>query len=58
MRDQSEPSNFAAIKTPISKEGLDQLFRKARTHAAWLPEPVPVEFTGVDIVVDGGMKVW
>ena len=43
MRNQSEPSNFAAIKTPISKEGLDQLFREARTHAAWLPEPVPVE---------------
>src|ERR1700730_10602184 len=43
MRNQSEPPSLAAIKTPISKEGLDQLFREARTHAAWLPEPVPVE---------------
>ena len=43
MRNQSETPNLAAIKTPISKEGLDQLFREARTHAAWLPEPVPVE---------------
>ena len=43
MRNQSEPSNFAAIKTPISKEALDQLFYEARTHSTWLPEPVPVE---------------
>jgi len=43
MRNQSEPSNFAAIKTPISQEALDQLFREARTHSTWLPEPVPVE---------------
>ncbi|QSR85646.1 malonic semialdehyde reductase [Methylacidimicrobium sp. B4] len=27
----------------ISNEALDQLFRKARTHSAWLPTPVPVE---------------
>ena len=38
MRNQSEPSNFAAIKTPISQEALDQLFREARTHSTWLPE--------------------
>jgi hypothetical protein len=43
MRNQSGPSNIAAIKTPISQEALDQLFYEARTHAAWLPEPVPVE---------------
>ena len=43
MRNQAEPSNFAAIKTPISPEALDQLFCEARTHSAWLPEPVPVE---------------
>jgi 3-hydroxypropanoate dehydrogenase len=43
MRSQSEPSNFAAIKTPISREALDQLFCEARTHSTWLPEPVPVE---------------
>ena len=43
MRNQSGPSTFAAIKTPISEEALDQLFREARTHSAWLPEPVPQE---------------
>jgi 3-hydroxypropanoate dehydrogenase len=43
MRNQSEPSSLVTIKPPISHEGLDQLFREARTHSAWLPEPVPVE---------------
>jgi len=43
MHTQSEPSNPGAIKTPISKDALDQLFRKARTHSAWLPEPVPTK---------------
>ena len=43
MRNQSEPSSFAAIKTPISQEALNQLFYEARTHSTWLPEPVPVE---------------
>jgi 3-hydroxypropanoate dehydrogenase len=43
MRNQSEPSSLAGTKTPISKEAFDQLFREARTHSAWLPEPVPVE---------------
>jgi 3-hydroxypropanoate dehydrogenase len=43
MRNPSELSNFAAIKTPISQEALDQLFYEARTHSTWLPEPVPVE---------------
>ena len=43
MLNQTEPSNLAAIKTPISQEALDQLFYKARTHSAWLPEPVPAE---------------
>jgi 3-hydroxypropanoate dehydrogenase len=43
MRNESEPSNFAAIKPPISPGALDQLFLEARTHSAWLPEPVPVE---------------
>jgi 3-hydroxypropanoate dehydrogenase len=27
----------------ISEQTLDQLFRKARTHSAWLPKAVPVE---------------
>jgi 3-hydroxypropanoate dehydrogenase len=43
MLNQLEPTSLAAIKTPISQEALDQLFREARTHSAWLPEPVPVE---------------
>jgi len=43
MRNQSEPPSLAAIKTPISREAFDQLFREARTHSTWLPEPVPVE---------------
>jgi 3-hydroxypropanoate dehydrogenase len=43
MRNQSEPLNLAAIKTPISQEALDQLFREARTYSTWLPEPVPEE---------------
>jgi 3-hydroxypropanoate dehydrogenase len=43
MRNQSEPPSLAAIKTPISEEAIDQLFREARTHSTWLPEPVPVE---------------
>src|SRR5260370_3191337 len=43
MRNQSEPPSLAAIKTPISEEAIDQLFREARTHSAWLSEPVPME---------------
>lgn len=43
MRNQSEPRSLAAVKTPISRDALDQLFSEARTHSAWLPEPVPVE---------------
>jgi 3-hydroxypropanoate dehydrogenase len=43
MRNQSEPPSLAVIKTPISQEALDQLFREARTHSTWLPEPVPLE---------------
>src|SRR5579862_3226579 len=27
----------------ISAEGLDQIFREARTHWVWRPEPVPME---------------
>jgi 3-hydroxypropanoate dehydrogenase len=43
MHKQSESPSFDAIKTPISREALDQLFREARTHSTWLPDPVPVE---------------
>ena len=30
-------------KTPISSEALDQIFRQARTHTAWLSQPIPPE---------------
>jgi 3-hydroxypropanoate dehydrogenase len=40
---QSEPPTLGASKSPISQEALNQLFREARTHSAWLPELVPVE---------------
>jgi len=43
MRNQSESSSLAPIKTPIAQEALDQLFRETRTHSTWLAEPVPVE---------------
>src|SRR2546429_452942 len=43
MHSQSEPRTLAAVKAPISREALDQLFREARTHSTWLPEPVRVE---------------
>ena len=35
--------SVTTIKTAIAQEGLDQLFQEARTHSAWLPEPVPAE---------------
>jgi 3-hydroxypropanoate dehydrogenase len=43
MRNPSETPTLAAVKTPIPENVLAQLFREARTHSAWLPEPVPVE---------------
>jgi len=33
----------AAHSTKISNDALDQLFRHARTHSAWLPRRVPIE---------------
>ena len=32
-----------AKPTELSREALDQIFRNARTHSAWLPKRVPVE---------------
>jgi 3-hydroxypropanoate dehydrogenase len=43
MNDASETAGLTALKTPVSEDTLDQLFRKARTHSAWLPNRVPVE---------------
>jgi 3-hydroxypropanoate dehydrogenase len=31
----------SSTKNAISQEALDQLFHQARTHTAWLPQPVP-----------------
>jgi 3-hydroxypropanoate dehydrogenase len=33
----------SAPQNKVSDQSLDLLFRKARTHTAWLPDPVPVE---------------
>jgi 3-hydroxypropanoate dehydrogenase len=35
--------DIAAHSTKISSDALDQIFRKARTHSAWLPTRVPLE---------------
>jgi len=43
MHNQSESPSRTVEKAQIIEESLDQLFREARTHSAWLPEPVPVE---------------
>jgi 3-hydroxypropanoate dehydrogenase len=43
MRNPSEAPSLTALKAPILPEALDQLFREARTHSTWLPEPVPAE---------------
>ena len=43
MQDLTENPNLAALRVSISEDALDQLFREARTHSAWLPEPVLTE---------------
>lgn len=43
MQKTIEARNLNTNRTPISDDALDQLFRGARTHSAWLPSPVPVE---------------
>ena len=43
MNNSSQTASLTALKTAISEDALDQLFREARTHSAWLPNPVPVE---------------
>jgi 3-hydroxypropanoate dehydrogenase len=39
----SETSSGTTQSTKLDHAALDQLFRKARTHSAWLPKRVPVE---------------
>ena len=43
---RNPPPSLTALKTSISEDAIDQLFRQARTHSAWLAEPVPVELLG------------
>jgi 3-hydroxypropanoate dehydrogenase len=43
MPNQSAASSTNTSERPISDQALDQLFRNARTHSAWRPEPVPTE---------------
>src|ERR1700752_3880558 len=43
MQHATETLSRTASTSAISKDALDRLFRDARTHSAWLPEPVPVE---------------
>jgi 3-hydroxypropanoate dehydrogenase len=40
MPNQSATTNGNAVEAPISDQAIDQLFREARTHSAWRPEPV------------------
>jgi 3-hydroxypropanoate dehydrogenase len=43
MQDLTENPKLAILRVSISEDSLDQLFREARTHSTWLPEPVPTE---------------
>ena len=43
---RNPPPSPSALKTSISEDAIDQLFRQARTHSAWLAEPVPIELLG------------
>jgi 3-hydroxypropanoate dehydrogenase len=42
MHNQSERRSLSVTINQITEEALDQLFREARSHSAWLPEPVSV----------------
>ncbi|MGB8012512.1 MAG: malonic semialdehyde reductase [Terriglobales bacterium] len=39
----TQTQDVAAHPAKIAKDALDQLFRQARTHNAWLPKRVPAE---------------
>jgi 3-hydroxypropanoate dehydrogenase len=43
MNNLEKTPSLTAFEDSISEDALDRLFREARTHEAWLPEPVPVE---------------
>lgn len=39
----TETRSAATTPNTVPSDALNQLFREARTHSAWLPRPVPVE---------------
>src|SRR5579864_8054995 len=39
----AESQHAVQGRKKISSESLDQMFRQARTHWVWRPEPVPIE---------------
>jgi 3-hydroxypropanoate dehydrogenase len=41
MQSTTESPAATALRTSVSEDALDQLFREARTLRAWLPAPVP-----------------
>jgi len=41
MTNAAKVAEFASSRAPVSEAALDQIFRQARTHSAWLPIPVP-----------------
>lgn len=43
MPETADTPHLPAPGASLSDAALDQLFREARTHNAWLPKPVPVE---------------
>lgn len=43
MHNSFEKPSLTVRKASISEDAFNQLFREARTHSAWLPDPVPVE---------------
>jgi 3-hydroxypropanoate dehydrogenase len=43
MNNSPETARLTAVTAPISEDALDQVFREARTHSAWLSTTVPVE---------------
>jgi 3-hydroxypropanoate dehydrogenase len=43
MHNSFEKPSLTVRKASISEGAFNQLFREARTHSAWLPDPVPVE---------------
>lgn len=43
MNNSFTTATLTPLKAALPEDALNQLFREARTHSAWLPNPVPVE---------------